>query len=137
MNGLADNSNKVRAAISFRIYEYQAVAVARHLAGRSAGLPDVAAQEKWEADRLAYKGPTELFHEIKPDFAEYYGWLADYAGLPAEDTEAYALPVFEDKWVDSDIEVLLAKNEHWARLKQQHQAGLVPEHRLAKEAQQQ
>ena len=100
--------------------------MARHFAGRSAPLPSVVAQEKWETDRVSYKGPTELFHEIKPDFSEYYGWLSQFAGLPAEGTAAYALPVFEDEWVDSDIEVFIAKNKHWARLKQMHGAQKRP-----------
>lgn len=95
------------------------MAVARYYAGRTSVLPDVSAQEEWENARLAYKGPTELFHEIKPDFVEYYGWLQQFAGDAADGTEGYALPVFQDEWVDSDIGVLLAKNEYWKRLAKQ------------------
>lgn len=61
---------QVRAAISFRIYEYQAVAVSRFLAGRSKDLPSKIEQGEWEERRLEYKGPTELFHKIKPDFVD-------------------------------------------------------------------
>jgi len=117
---------QVRAAISFRVYEYQAVAVARYFAGRTEPLPSISEQEDWEKARLSYKGPTELFHEIKPDFHEYYGFLQNLAGPPAEGTQTYALPVFEDKWVDSDIEILIAKNEHWARLAQRKLVMFAP-----------
>lgn len=112
---------QVRAAISLRIYEYQAVAVARFLAGHAAGvLPSVEEQRAWERDRLAYKGPTELFHEIKPDFTEYYGWLRSFAGPPSPDSlksGAYELPQFEDWWVDCDIEVIIKKAQYWDYLR--------------------
>ncbi|CAK7213100.1 hypothetical protein SCUCBS95973_001686 [Sporothrix curviconia] len=127
---------QVRAAISLRVYEYQAVAVARFLGGHAAGvLPTVKEQRAWEQDRLAYKGPSELFHEIKPDFAEYYSWMRLFAGAPAPESiesGAYELPPYEDWWVDSDVEVLIAKGRYWdslcgsgeekrERLKQQQQ----------------
>jgi len=70
---------------------------------------------------MEHKGPTELFHEIKPDFFEYYGWLRDFAGPPAEGTEGYILPEFKDEWVDSDVEVLIAKGKYWAALAQAKQ----------------
>lgn len=93
------------------------MAVARYFAGRATSeLPSISAQEEWEKARLAYKGPTELFHEIKPDFSDYYGWLREFPGPPSSDSQGYELPAFEDNWVDSDIEVLIAKNEYWGRL---------------------
>ncbi|CAK7214219.1 hypothetical protein SBRCBS47491_002074 [Sporothrix bragantina] len=113
---------QVRAAISLRVYEYQAVVVARFLAGHAAGvLPSVEKQRAWERDRLAYKGPSELFHEIKPDFTEYYGWMRSFAGPPAPESiksGAYELPLYEDWWVDSDIEVLIAKGKYWDSLRE-------------------
>ncbi|KAF7547009.1 hypothetical protein G7Z17_g8027 [Cylindrodendrum hubeiense] len=112
---------QVRAAISFRIYEYQAVAVGRYFAGRTEELPDQDSQKAWEKTRLEYKGHTELFHEIKPDFVEYYGWLTDFSGAPAEGTDAYTLPIFEDDWVKSDIEILLAKDKYWDSLIKHYQ----------------
>lgn len=116
------NSTQVRAAISFRIYEYQAVAVSRFLAGRSKDLPSKIEQEEWEEQRLQYKGPTELFHEIKPDFVDYYGWLREFAGHPAGKPTEYLLPEFEDNWVQSDIEILLARQQYWAALRAKHRA---------------
>ncbi|CAH0058683.1 unnamed protein product [Clonostachys solani] len=111
---------QVRAAISFRVYEYQAIAVSRYFAGRTEELPTSKEQHDWEVKRLQYKGPTELFHEIKPDFHEYYGWLANFAGAPAEGSGGYSSPVFEDDWVQSDIEILIAKDKHWASIRKRH-----------------
>ncbi|KAJ5164469.1 uncharacterized protein N7500_006299 [Penicillium coprophilum] len=113
---------QVRAAISFRIYEYQAVAVSRFLAGRSQDLPSIAAQDEWVEQRLQYKGPTELFHEIMPDFVEYYGWLREFAGCAEGKPTEYLLPEFEENWVQSDIEILLAKKQHWVALRDKNRA---------------
>ncbi|KAJ5506349.1 hypothetical protein LT330_004448 [Penicillium expansum] len=113
---------QVRAAISFRIYEYQAVAVSRFFAGRSKDLPIQTEQEDWEERRLQYKGPTELFHEIKPDFVDYYGWLREFAGHPAGKPTEYLLPEFEENWIQSDIEILLARQQYWAAIRAKHRA---------------
>lgn len=107
---------KVRVAITFRVFEYQAVAISRYFAGRTRPLPTVEAQEEWEQQRLEDRGPTELFHEIRPDFAEYYDWLRDFAGSPAEGTQGYVLPRFSRDWIDSDVEVLLDKASYWSEL---------------------
>ncbi|KAG4432571.1 hypothetical protein IFR05_011959, partial [Cadophora sp. M221] len=72
---------QVRAALTFRCYEYQAIAVARILAERGT-LPSILEQKGWEAERLEYKGPTALFHEIAPDFKEYFEGLRAIAGSP-------------------------------------------------------
>lgn len=107
---------QVKAALSFRVYEYQAVAVARFLAGR-ATLPAVPEQKEWEVKRLAYKGPTNNFHEIKPDLAEYFTWLVDLAGKPAGGTKGYELPAWEDRWGELGFAVLGLKEKYWKSLK--------------------
>jgi hypothetical protein len=107
---------QVKAALSFRVYEYQAVAVARLLAGR-AKLPNVAEQKDWEEKRLVNKGPTNNFHEIRPDFAEYFNYLKDFAGKPAEGTTGYELPAWEDGWVPLGFAVLALKDAYWKSLK--------------------
>ncbi|RDW78674.1 uncharacterized protein DSM5745_05526 [Aspergillus mulundensis] len=109
---------QVRAALSFRVYEYQAVAVARYFAGTNAvPLPSPAQQDQWEVERLGYKGPTALFHEIKPDFKEYFDWLGAFAGPPAERTTGYELPVFGDDWPELGFAVLQLKDKYWQSLK--------------------
>ena len=108
----------MKAALSFRVYEYQAVAVARFLAGR-ASLPSENEQRGWEKKRLEYKGPTNNFHEIKPDFAEYFNWLSDFSGVPAKGTKGYKLPSWEEKWGELGFAVLALKDAYWKRLKAQ------------------
>ncbi|KAJ5881320.1 dimethylaniline monooxygenase [Penicillium subrubescens] len=109
---------QIRAAISFRSYEYQAVAVARYFAGRNAKpLPSPQQQDLWEVERLKYKGPTTLFHEIKPDFKEYFDFLHDFAGPPAKESDANELPAWEDRWAEQAFEVLQLKDKYWKSLK--------------------
>jgi hypothetical protein len=115
---------QVRAGISFRVYEYQAVAVARYFAGRNARpLPSPQEQDLWEIERLKYKGPSALFHEIKPDFAEYFAFLCDLAGPPAEDSRGYELPQWEDKWAEQAFEILQLKDAYWKGLRKAAEAA--------------
>lgn len=104
---------QVKAAISFRVYEYQAVAVARYFAGRGGGLPSPKEQDKWQVKRLIYKGPTSLFHEIKPDFRDYFGFLRNVAGK-----EGGELPEWQDEWALKGFSVLQLKAEWWRKLKE-------------------
>ncbi|KUJ13570.1 putative dimethylaniline monooxygenase [Mollisia scopiformis] len=115
---------QVKAALSFRVYEYQAVAVARFLAGR-AKLPSVEEQNDWETKRLAYKGPTNLFHEVKPDFADYFNWLRNFAGAPAEGTKGYELPAWDDGWGPLGLRILSLKDAYWNRLKREAHEGQI------------
>lgn len=108
---------QVRAAISFRVYEYQAVAVARYFAGRGKDLPSPQEQELWEVKRLQYKGPSALFHEIKPDFKEYFDFLRDLAGPPAPGTDAYDLPPWDDKWAELAFGILQLKDKYWREVR--------------------
>jgi thioredoxin reductase len=109
---------QVRAGISFRVYEYQAVAVARYFAGRNATpLPTPQEQDLWEVKRLQYKGHTALFHEVKPDFEEYFGFLTNLAGLPASGTDGYELPPWDDQWAEQAFEILQHKDRYWKSLR--------------------
>lgn len=109
---------QVRGALSFRVYEYQAVAVARYFANTNAKpLPSPREQDQWEVERLKYKGPTALFHEIKPDFKEYFEYLREFSGPPAKGTRGYALPVFEDSLPELGFAILQLKDKYWQKLK--------------------
>ncbi|KAJ5964994.1 uncharacterized protein N7479_004870 [Penicillium vulpinum] len=109
---------QVRAAISFRVYEYQAVAVARYFAGRNAvPLPTPQEQDVWEVQRLQSKGHTALFHEIKPEFKEYFDFLRTLAGPPAPATGGYSLPPWEDRWAEQGFEILQQKDKYWKSLR--------------------
>ncbi|OQV10112.1 hypothetical protein CLAIMM_14156 [Cladophialophora immunda] len=107
---------QLKAGISFRVYEYQAVAVARYFAGREAkSLAPPHEQDLWETKRLQYKGPGINFHEIKGDWSEYYGFLCDLAGPPAVNTSAYELPPWDEKWAELGFEVIQLKDRYWKR----------------------
>ncbi|EXJ83956.1 hypothetical protein A1O3_04623 [Capronia epimyces CBS 606.96] len=110
---------QVKAALSFRVYEYQAVAVARFLAGRSKPLPSVEEQRRWEEDRIRYKGSNNRFHEIKPDLGEYFNGLKQFAGPPAAGTDAYDLPAFQDDWAEKGFEILQLKDKYWRSLRKE------------------
>lgn len=85
--------------MTFKVFEWQAVAAARVLAGR-AMLPSVAKQKKWEDDRIARKGDGPSFSMINPDFEAYFEELRSLAGEPRNGTPGRRLPPFDQKWVD-------------------------------------
>ncbi|OQE27399.1 hypothetical protein PENSTE_c004G08978 [Penicillium steckii] len=113
---------QVRAGISFRVYEYQAVAVARYFAGRNKkSLPSPREQDQWEVDRLQYKGNSPIFHEIQPDFKEYFDFLTELAGPPAPESDGYLLAPWEDKWAEQAFEILQLKDKYWKSLHQKNE----------------
>lgn len=85
--------------MTFKVFEWQAVAAARVLAGRAV-LPSVAEQKKWEDDRISYKGDGPAFTMINPDFEAYFEDLRSLAGEPCDGTPGRRLPPFDQKWVD-------------------------------------
>ncbi|KAK4187926.1 putative monooxygenase [Podospora australis] len=86
---------------TFKVYEWQAVAVARHLAGRSAkGLPSIADQQLWEAKRVAVKKGGKDYYSIAPDYEEFFEFLRGIAGDPKEGTTGRRLPNFEKEWLE-------------------------------------
>jgi hypothetical protein len=76
----------VPRVLTFRSWEYQAVALARIFSGRSTkSLPSVAKQEKWDRERLAIvKRERRKFHDIQWETGETIEWLRtlfEWAGL--------------------------------------------------------
>ena len=73
--------------LTFRSFEYQAVALARLFAGRNATpLPPPSEQEKWEKDRAELvRKQKRKFHDIPWDNGETMDWfrvLFEMSGLP-------------------------------------------------------
>ncbi|KIW12674.1 hypothetical protein PV08_09952 [Exophiala spinifera] len=107
---------QLKAGISFRVYEYQAVAVARYFAGREAKpLPPPSEQDLWETKRLETKGPGINFHELRLEWPEYYGFLVDLAGPAAAGSFGYELPPWQDKWAELGFSVIQLKDKYWKR----------------------
>lgn len=114
-----------RAALSFRVYEYQAVAVARYFANHeNKALPTVAEQKEWEVKRLDYKGDSDRFHEIAPDFTEYFNWLQEFAGKPAVGTDAYELPRYDPNWETLGLAILGLKDQYFREITKKKQEQL-------------
>ncbi|KAK2049094.1 FAD/NAD(P)-binding domain-containing protein [Colletotrichum somersetense] len=87
---------QVKAAISFRFYECQAVAVARYFANRGGGLPSPREQNEWE---------------IKPDSKEYFDFLRQVVDEPVPGTDRHELPAWQDEWALLGFGVLSLKQK--------------------------
>lgn len=88
----------VGAGLTFKVFEWQAVAAARVLAGK-ATLPPLSEQKRWEEERIKAKGDGAGFMMVFPDFEGYFEQLRAIAGEP-QDGKGRRLPVFEQAWVD-------------------------------------
>ncbi|KAF2771661.1 FAD/NAD(P)-binding domain-containing protein [Teratosphaeria nubilosa] len=87
-------------AVTFRSFEYQAIALARLFAGRAA-LPGRVEQQQWYKERVA-QVTRELrkFHALYWDDGETLGWfrwLYDFAGLPQLTGPGKVPPVIDAK----------------------------------------
>ncbi|KAI0840051.1 FAD/NAD(P)-binding domain-containing protein [Hypoxylon sp. FL0890] len=85
---------------TFRVFEWQAVAVARHLAGRANPLPPIPEQLEWERRRVAERGGGKDYYSIAPDYGTYFEFLRGIAGEPAPGTTGRVLPVFDEDWLE-------------------------------------
>lgn len=94
--------------LTFRSFEYQAIAVARVWAGR-AQLPPEDEQRRWETERAAQrKAEDRNFHDVEWDSGEtdaYLGFLFRLAGLPQLDGRGRTPPVLDAKtrWAIDNI----------------------------------
>ncbi|KAJ4294328.1 hypothetical protein N0V90_008018 [Kalmusia sp. IMI 367209] len=87
----------VTGSFGLRIFEWQAVAIARVFAGRSA-LPSRNEMEDWEQQRLTERGDSAAFWVLMPDFKRYFDDLWAIAGEPADGTTGRRLPRYEEAW---------------------------------------
>lgn len=77
------------------MYEWQAVAVARHLAGRAKALPSVPEQLEWERKRVVERRGGKDYYSIAPDYAGFFEFLRGIAGEPAPGSNGRKLPAFD------------------------------------------
>jgi len=88
--------------LTFRSFEYQAVALARLFAGRNAApLPPLSEQEEWEKERAALvRRQKRKFHDIPWDNGETMDWfrvLFGMSGLPVLEGLGRCPPVLGEK----------------------------------------
>ncbi|KAH7309995.1 hypothetical protein BKA65DRAFT_575794 [Rhexocercosporidium sp. MPI-PUGE-AT-0058] len=95
----------VPRVLTFRSFEYQAIALARLFSGREAkNLPDLKEQEKWEREReKRVRRDGKKYHDIEWDTGETLGWLRELyaiAGLGLLTGEGRVPPVLgeEVRW---------------------------------------
>ncbi|KAJ5816500.1 hypothetical protein N7447_008733 [Penicillium robsamsonii] len=105
----------VGAGLTFKVFEWQAVAAARVLAGK-ANLPSIAEQEKWETDRIAQKSDGPGFTVLNPEFEPYFESLRHLAGEPRG--AGRCLPRFEQKWLADFNEGHERRKKMWRRVNQ-------------------
>ena len=96
--------------LTFRSFEYQAVALARMFAGREAvPLPSLAEQERWENERAEFvRRQKRRFHDIPWDNYEAMDWfrvLFEMSGLPVLEGWGRCPPVLgkETRWALENI----------------------------------
>lgn len=111
----------VAGGLTLRVFEWQAVAAARVLAGRAA-LPSQEAMRQWEADTVAACGDGVPFYNIAPDFAGYFEGLRRLAGEPAPGTTGRVLPPFQKQWADAFDEIVSLRLAWWEKERRKAQA---------------
>ncbi|TVY16178.1 Thiol-specific monooxygenase [Lachnellula arida] len=112
---------------TFRVFEWQAVAISRFLAGR-ASLPSLDVQKRWEQDRLAIAGDGVPFYKLAPRFEEYFEALRTFAGDPSPGVPGRILPKWNPEWLSGFSAILDKRLQSWK------DAAAVAEARLAAEA---
>ncbi|OCK84329.1 FAD/NAD(P)-binding domain-containing protein [Lepidopterella palustris CBS 459.81] len=108
---------------TFRVYEWQAVAIARHLSGRAKDLPPVKEQKEWERKRVEALGGGKSYYSIAPNYENFFEFLRDFAGDPVLGTTGLALPPFDKKWQEEWEEMIAPKIKAWKRARQRAEEG--------------
>ena len=104
----------VGAGLTFKIFEWQAVYVARLLAGRGT-LPPREEMRKWELDRIKEKGNGPKFSVIHPEFEDYFEDLRRLAG-EGEAGLGRKLPKFKREWFRDFMDGHDLRKDMWRRL---------------------
>ncbi|KAH8898427.1 FAD/NAD(P)-binding domain-containing protein [Thozetella sp. PMI_491] len=101
---------------TFRAYEWQAVAVARRLAGRGHPLPPPDEQRAWERKRVEQFRGGKNYYSIASNYDEFYEFLRGVAGDPAPGTTGRVLLPFDKKWLDIWVDMPLVKIERFEKV---------------------
>lgn len=100
-------------AISFRAFEYQAIVVARYLAGKIS-LPNRIEQRKWLDKRLEGKGITRAFHTIGfLDATDYLDTLTELGRVKDLSVVGREFPKLRQEELDELKEAAVRLSEFW------------------------
>ena len=116
------HSSQLGGGFTFRVYEWQAVAVARHLAGRAKSLPSIPEQLEWERRRVAEKVGGKDYYSIAPNYEEFFEFMRGIAGDPAPGTTGRSLPVFDPEWLKVWVGMVDTKIGGWQRKRKRAEA---------------
>lgn len=107
----------VGAGLTFKIFEWQAVYVARLLAGRARPLPSRDEMQAWEDERVRQKGDGPAFSLVSPDFEGYFEFLREQAtdGETARGV-GRKLPRFRREWHRAFSEGHELRKGMWSRV---------------------
>ncbi|EED23467.1 dimethylaniline monooxygenase, putative [Talaromyces stipitatus ATCC 10500] len=108
----------IAGVFGIRFFEWQAVFIARVLAGR-AKLPDRKEMYEWEQTRLAERGDGPPYWTLYPDYTAYFEELRKLAGEPAPGTTGRVLPKYESAWDDTFVRLIKRRQEWWKRAAEQ------------------
>jgi hypothetical protein len=118
---LTSSLTQLGGGFTFRVYEWQAVAVARHLAGRANPLPSIPDQLEWERRRVAEKVGGKNYYSIAPNYEEFFEFLRGIAGEPAASTTGRVLSRFNPEWLKVWVEMVDTKIGGWQRKRKRAQ----------------
>lgn len=112
---------------TFRVYEYQAVAVARFLCGRASPLPPAEEQRDWERKRVAELGGGKNYYSIAPDYGAFFELLRQIAREPTPGTTGRVLAPFDKRLLDVWAGMVRPKIEAWERTRKRAEEELQVE----------
>ncbi|KAK2013632.1 thiol-specific monooxygenase [Colletotrichum eremochloae] len=107
---------------TFRLFEWQAVAVARRLACRGNPLPPKDEQKEWVRKRVAEFGGGKAYYTIAPFYKEVFEYFRWIAGDPAPGTTGRVLPPFDDNLLEIWATMGTAKTKFWETSKKRAEA---------------
>ncbi|KAI1621762.1 hypothetical protein EDD37DRAFT_652122 [Exophiala viscosa] len=113
----------VSAGFTFLVFEWQAVAVARFMAGRIS-LPSKDVQKKWETDRLAARGDGQPFFKIAPDFEDYFEGLRKLAGDSSPEAPGRRLIKWDSAWLGVAEQTMQDRIAKWQQVAQETEEQL-------------
>ena len=108
--------------LTFRSFEYQAIAIARLWSGRNTKpLPSIAEQKKWEDDRAELTSREHRkFHGldwsggISNETMDWFRWLFEFAGLPMLEGHGRCPPALDGqtRWAIEHVKKYPERREH-------------------------